>query len=67
MGKEKKHVENIIDAETIVRELSKMDDVKVRSSTNGKATIFDTGSSEVIVRPSESKGIAVDLKEKDEK
>ena len=65
MGKEKKHIENVVDTETLVRELSKYDDVKVTSSQDGRATIFETEGSEVVIRPSESKGIAADLKVKE--
>lgn len=65
MGKITRHVEKIIDKGTIVRELSKSDDVEVKSSSDGKVTIFETSGSDVVVRESSSEGTTVDLKTKD--
>lgn len=57
-----RHYENIVDPGTFVNELSKYHDVE--SSKDGKAVIIETGDSTVVIRPSESKGIAVDIKTK---
>lgn len=60
--KTKRHYENVVDADTFVREL--YHDHDIASSKDGKAVIIDTGDSEVVIRPSKSKGIAVDIKTK---